>query len=65
MHSNELKLNGALEEFSITSQFLGSKMQKSLFFEEIKRFESNFYLIEVLVITNPSSRLEKHQILFT
>ena len=30
-------------------------------FEEIQRFESSFYRIEVQVITNPSSRLEKHQ----
>ena len=59
MHFNGLKLSGALEEFSITSQFLGSKMQKSFFFQEIKRFEGKFYQIEVQVITNPSSRLEK------
>ena len=57
MHSNGLKLSGALEDFSITSQY------KKLTFEEIKRFESSFlfYRIEVQVITNLSSRLEKHQ----
>ena len=31
VHCNGLKLSGALEEFSITSQFLGSKMQKLIF----------------------------------
>ena len=51
MHCNELKLSGVLEEFSITSQFLGSKMQKN-FFEENKRFECSFYQIQVLVIAN-------------
>ena len=54
MHSNGLKLSSALEEFSITLQFLGSNMKKSTF-EEIKSFESSFYRIEVHVITNPSS----------
>ena len=62
MHFNGLKLSRALEEFSITSQFLGSNMQKSTFYE-IKRFGSSFYRIEVQVITNPSSQLEKHQTL--
>ena len=61
MHFNGLKLSGALEEFSITSQFLGSKMQKIIFFQENKRFEGKFYQIEVQVIINPSSRLEKTQ----
>ena len=40
MHSNGLNLSGALEEFSITSQFLGSKMQKNQLFEENKRFSA-------------------------
>ena len=31
VHINELKLSGALKEFSITSQLLGSKMQTSNF----------------------------------
>ena len=31
VHCNRLKLSGVLEEFSITSQFLGSKMQKSTY----------------------------------
>ena len=46
VHFNGLILCGTLEEFSITLQVLGSKMQNQLF-EEIKRFESSFYLIEV------------------
>ena len=53
MHSNGLMLSGALEEFSITYQL----------FEEIKRFESSFYRIEVQVFTNPSNQIEKHQTL--
>ena len=55
-------LKGALEDFSITTKNLGSKMQKS-FFVEIKRFVCSFYWIEVQVVTNQSSRLEKHQTL--
>ena len=31
VHSNGLKLSGAFEKLSITSLFLGSKMQKSTF----------------------------------
>ena len=38
-------------------------MQKINFFEEIKCFVCNFYWFEVHVITNQSSRLEKHQTL--
>ena len=61
VHSNGLKLSVALEEFSITSQFLAWKMQKQSF-EEISVLSAVFfYWIEVQVITNPSSRLEKHQ----
>ena len=62
MYCNELKLSGVLEELSITSRFLGSKMQKSNF-EENKRFECSFYQIQVQVIANLPSRLEKHQTL--
>ena len=51
VHSNVLKVSVALEEFSITLQFLGLKMQKQLF-EEIKHFA---FRIEVQVITKPSS----------
>ena len=60
MHFNVLKLSGALEEFSITSRFLSSKMQKSIF-EENTRLIAFFFQIEAQEITNPSSRLEKHQ----
>ena len=58
MNCNGLKLSGVLEEFSITSRFLVSKM-KNYFFEENKRFDCNFYRIEVQVIANLPSRLEK------
>ena len=61
MHFNGLKLGGALEEFALSSQFLGQKC-KNQSFEVIKRFESSFfYRIGVQVITQPFSRLEKHQ----
>ena len=53
---NRLKLNGALEEFSITLQFLGSKMQKKN--EENKGFESSFLRIEVKVDFQPLYRLK-------
>ena len=58
LHFNGLKLIRALEEYSITSRFFGSKC-KTLLFEEYKRFECSFNLIKVQVITNPSSRLVK------
>ena len=57
---NGLKLSGTLEEFSITLQFWGSKMQKKKF-EENKGFESIFLRIEVQAMANLSSRLGKHQ----
>ena len=60
MYCNELKLSGVFEEFSVTSRFLGSKMQKSNFVEN-KRFECSFYQIQVQVIANKPSRLENHQ----
>ena len=43
LHFNGLKLSGALEEFSITSQFLGSKMQKNQILEVNKGFECSFF----------------------
>ena len=50
MHCNGLKLSGVVEEFSITSRFLDSKMQKNQLFEEDKRFECIFfYQIQVQV----------------
>ena len=60
VHSNGLKLSGAIEELSIASQFLDSKRQLSTFWRNSAR---SFYWIEVQVITNPSSRFEKHQTL--
>ena len=62
MYCNGLKLSGVLEEFSITSRFLGSKCKNQLFVEN-KRFECSFYRIQVEVIANLPSRLEKHQTL--
>ena len=62
MHCNGLKLNGVLKDFSITSRFLGSKMQNQLF-EESERYECSFYRIQVQVIANLPSRLKKHQTL--
>ena len=44
-----LKISGALEEFSITLQVFGSKMQK-LNFEENKCFVCSFLHIEVQAI---------------
>ena len=57
VHSNGLKLSGALKEFSITSQFFVLKCKNQIF-EENKGFEGIFR-IEVQVISNPSSRLQK------
>ena len=45
MHFNGLKINSALEEFSITSRFLGSKMIKLTFFLENKCFDCSFCLL--------------------
>ena len=62
MEFNGLKLSSVLEEFSITLQFLGSKMQKEKEIKENKGFGCSLFLhIVVQVISNPSSRLEKHQ----
>ena len=63
MHCIGLKLSGILEEFSITLRFWGSKNCKNQLFEENKRFECRFYRIQVQVIANLLSRLEKHQTL--
>ena len=63
VHFNGHKFCGNLKEFSITSRFLGSKMQKSTFYEENKCFNCSFYQIEVQVITNSSNRLWEKQIL--
>ena len=42
MHFNGLKLSGALEVFSITLQFLGSKMQKKKL-KKIRGLSAVFY----------------------
>ena len=48
VHLNGLMLNGALIGFSITSQFLGSKMQKQIL-KKIRVLRA-FFRIEVQVI---------------
>ena len=64
VHFNGLKLSTALEELTITSQFLGSKMQKSIFLKKIRVLSALFFFpFEVHVISNPSSQLEKHKTL--
>ena len=60
MHFNGLKLSGALKEFSITSPFFGLKKCKNHFLEGNKNSEGIFFQIEVQMISNPSSRLEKN-----
>ena len=60
MHFNGLTLSGALEELSITSQFLGSKMQKIKFWKKIKVLSAFFFQIKVQVISNLSRQLEKN-----
>ena len=40
VHSNGLKLSGALEEFSITSQFLGFKNAKINFLKKVSVLSS-------------------------
>ena len=63
MHFNGPKLSSALEEFFLSlHNFWVQKCQNQLL-EENKRFNCSFDQIEVQVITNLSSRLEKHQIL--
>ena len=56
---NGLKLRGTLEEFSITLQFSGSKIQKIM--KKIRVLSAFFLRIEVLMISNPSTQLKKHQ----
>ena len=51
VHFNGQKLSSVFEEFSFTSKFFGLKMQKSTFLEK-NGFESSFYKIDVLVVTN-------------
>ena len=48
MQFNGLKLSGALEEFSFTLQFLGSKMQKKKKkkIEKIRGLSAVFYVLK-------------------
>ena len=55
MHFNGLKLSSALKKFSITSQFLGSKVQNSIIFKKIRVLRVFFFCIEVQVISNASN----------
>ena len=63
MYCNELKLRGVLEEFFYQFTIFGFKNAKNQIFEENKRFEYSFYQLQVQVIANQPSRLEKHQAL--
>ena len=47
MHFNGLKLSGDLEEFSITSQFWGSKMQNSNF-KKIRGLSAVFFKLKYM-----------------
>ena len=59
MHFNGHKLTGALEEFSITSQLFWAQKCKNQNLKN-KGFECSFFFqIEVHVISNLSSQLEK------
>ena len=59
MHFNGQQLSGALKEFSITLQILGSKINYRLLLLLFEGVLSALFRIEVQVISNPSSRLEK------
>ena len=63
MYCNELMLSGVLEEFFITSRFSGFKNAKFKFLKKISVLSAIFYQIQVQVIANLPSRLEKHQTL--
>ena len=67
MYFNGLKLSGALESFLSHHNFWVQKCKKKLFEENVHFFFGGggggggryFYQIEVQVITNPCSQLEK------
>ena len=59
MQFKRLKISGVLGEFSINLQFLVSNMQKKM--KKITVLSAVFLRIGVQVISNLSSRLEKHQ----
>ena len=62
MHCNGLNLIGDLKSFLSLHDF-GVQKCKNQLFEEKKRSECSFYRIQVHVIANLASRLEKHQTL--
>ena len=55
MHLNGLQFSSALEEFSISSLFLASKMQKINFLKKISVKFSFFIKLKGEMITNLSS----------
>ena len=57
MHFNVQNLSGVSEQSSYTPQFLGKKCKIDFFEEE--GFVCSFYQIEMQVVTNWSSRLER------
>ena len=57
MHFNGLKFSGALEQFSFTLGFLGSKMQKLNVLKKIRVFGASL-VIEVQAVTNQSANLK-------
>ena len=65
MYCNELKLSSVLEEFSITSRFQREfKNAKIKFLKKISVLNAVFFnQIQVQMIANQPSRLEKHQTL--
>ena len=60
MYFNGQTFSSVFEQFSFTSKIFGLKMQKSTFLRK-NGFKSSFYKIDVLMVTNWSVRLEKHQ----
>ena len=61
MHFNGIKLSGALEQFSITSQFFGSKCKTIIFLKKNKGFDCSCFRIEVQVISTSLTELKRHQ----
>ena len=59
VYLNGQTLSSGFEQFSFTSKFW-LKMQKSYFLGK-NCFQSSFYKIDVLMVTNWSVRLEKYQ----
>ena len=61
VHFNGQMFSSVFEQFSFTSKFFGLICKNRPFFLKKNDFESNFYKIDVKVVTNWSVRLEKHQ----